>query len=60
MRLDRDSGRMKLQIDPVRRNASEAELLELMVSGFRAAIEDDPCSWHSWSEVECYFDKETA
>jgi hypothetical protein len=55
--LDRHSGRLKLQIDPVKRNGSEAELLDLLVSGFRNAIDDDPCSWHSWSEVECYLDK---
>jgi hypothetical protein len=57
MHLDRESGRLKLQIDPVKRNWSEAELLDLLVSGFRNAIDDDPCSWHSWSEVECYLDK---
>lgn len=57
MNLDRDSGRLKLHIDQVTRDGSEAELLELLVAGFRAAIDDDPCSWHSWSEVQCYFDK---
>lgn len=57
MHLDRESGRLKLHIDPVKRDGSEAELLELMVSGFRSAIDDDPCSWHSWSEAECYLEK---
>jgi hypothetical protein len=56
MNLDRDSGRLKLRIDETLRASTESELIEELASSFRSAIAQDPCSWHGWSEVQCYFE----
>ena len=56
MHLDRDSGRLKLRIDAPLRAQTQEQAMQQMAASFGAAIDQDPCAWHGWAEVQCYFD----
>lgn len=56
MRLDRVSGRLKLQIDAPLHAATADGLMVKLAANFQSALELDPCAWHSWSEVEYFLD----
>jgi len=56
MNLDRESGRLKLRIDNLLTASTEDGLMGELAANFQSALEQDPCAWHSWSEVQCFLD----
>lgn len=56
MNLDRESGRLKLWIDEPLTASTEDGLMGELAANFQAALDEDPCAWHSWSDVQCFLD----
>lgn len=56
MNLDRESGRLQLRIDKPLTAPTEDGLMRELAANFQSALEQDPCAWHSWSEVEFFLD----
>lgn len=56
MNLDRASGRLKLRIDQPLTAPTEDGLMRELAANFQSALEQDPCAWHSWSEVQLFLD----
>lgn len=56
MHLDRATGRLKLRIDDPLTASTEDGLMRELAANFQSALDQDPCAWHSWSEVQCFLD----
>jgi hypothetical protein len=56
MNLDRETGKLKLLIGSAMPPTTEDGLMPELAQSFESALEQDPCAWHSWSEVQLYME----